>query len=522
MTKSGDGTGAGTKKSAKTDGMTNSGDGAGDGGSGSGEAEAGTQKFTKESQTTEFRQGRASGDFGSATSTVAIGKAVGKPGNAGAAGTYEGGGDNSEYDGAGISSGGAGDGGNSVKSSRSSTNSARSAVGDGPRSSSKNESSGTGNSSAPLNGSGLLDDGNIKNLGDGSSSGGAAEDRLRKSMSNEENSEKEPSAVRTGNASGTASGENQDGSVHSGSGTSVGQGGAITQGDEKNGRSTGSSGLVPPAEQGVEQTCGNGSNLSEVQGLQSIAGSGKAEAGGGSDSGNYKKTAGQDSSDNERAEKSGQGAGEGNAKEPPRQDYSQTTTRQQPTERKEDRNSRKSEPEGQALTETEKRTTNQRGEDDQPQDKLQDDEIVGQIREWLLQERLLILELKKFKPVRQPNNPNPPWEYYFLRQKQILEQLKRLRRRIEFLGKKDEYFIELKKLSKIANRLLELMNTGQYTEYSAAAKTYDDLLLEIDSIPDPTTAPNSELASYRPDADTNVPKVYRDNIARYFERLSEG
>ena len=152
---------------------------------------------------------------------------------------------------------------------------------------------------------------------------------------------------------------------------------------------------------------------------------------------------------------------------------------------------------------------------------LENDQTVSLIREWLLQEKLLIQELKRFKPVRQPNNPNPPWEYYVLRQKQQIVQLKQIRRRIEFTGKKDEFFLELRKLSKISNRLLELMNMGEYTEYPAAAKAYDLILQEVTgAVPEAPQTAKKIMPSASQDEDS--PDAYRAMNSRYFELLSEG
>ncbi|MDP3920491.1 MAG: hypothetical protein Q8R76_06780 [Candidatus Omnitrophota bacterium] len=160
-------------------------------------------------------------------------------------------------------------------------------------------------------------------------------------------------------------------------------------------------------------------------------------------------------------------------------------------------------------------------EAEQEDDILQQEQTVEMIRDWLLQERLLIQEIKRFKPVKQENNPNPEWEYYLLRQKQLLVQLKQLRRRIEFLGKKDEYFVDLRKVSHIANRLLELMNRGEYTEYRAGAKVYEDLMDAMETIEPAHDAKDAELKSYRSSSDEEVPEAYRTMVARYFKLLSE-
>ncbi len=158
---------------------------------------------------------------------------------------------------------------------------------------------------------------------------------------------------------------------------------------------------------------------------------------------------------------------------------------------------------------------------DEKQETLEHDETVSTIREWLLQEKLIIQELKRFKPVKQPNNPNPPWEYYMLRQRQMIVQLKHLRRRIEFIGKKDEYFIELNKLSQIANRLLELMNRGEWTEYRAAGTSYEDLLREIEALLPEKAPKTKEVIAYRSGKSEEVPEEYQAAIARYFQKLSE-
>jgi hypothetical protein len=90
--------------------------------------------------------------------------------------------------------------------------------------------------------------------------------------------------------------------------------------------------------------------------------------------------------------------------------------------------------------------------------------------------------VEKFKPVRQPNDQNPPWEYYLMRQKQLMNELKQIRRRIEFLGKERRVFIELRHLSDIANRLLTLLNRREFTDYKAAEKAYDSLLSELELV----------------------------------------
>ncbi|HLD50128.1 MAG TPA: hypothetical protein VJC08_02905 [bacterium] len=159
---------------------------------------------------------------------------------------------------------------------------------------------------------------------------------------------------------------------------------------------------------------------------------------------------------------------------------------------------------------------------DKERETLEKDQTVSAIQEWLLQEKLLIQELKKFKPVRQPNNPNPPWEYYVLRQKQLIVQLKQIRRRIDLIGKKDEYFLELRKLSQIANRLLELANAGEYTEYQAAAKSYDLLLNEIENIALTPAKDEKKIMPYRSSRDEESPVSYGAVISHYFELLSEG
>lgn len=157
-----------------------------------------------------------------------------------------------------------------------------------------------------------------------------------------------------------------------------------------------------------------------------------------------------------------------------------------------------------------------------PQDDLvPEDNISAVIREWLIQERLLIQELKKFKPVKQMNNPNPPWEFYLLRQRQMVDQVKQLRRRIEFYGTKDEYFIELRKVSKIANRLLELMNTGEYTEYAIAGTSLNDLLEDIRNTEERIQNKEAKLFSERAVRQKEIPENYRSMVDRYFQRLSE-
>ena len=161
-------------------------------------------------------------------------------------------------------------------------------------------------------------------------------------------------------------------------------------------------------------------------------------------------------------------------------------------------------------------------EPDKEREIVQKDQTVSAIQEWLLQEKLLIQELKKFKPVRQPNNPNPPWEYYVLRQRQLIVQLKQIRRRIEMQGKKDEYFLELRKLSQIANRLLELTNTGQYTEYQASAKSYDLLLNDLENITPAPAKDDAKIMPYRSSQAEESPASYKSVISHYFELLSEG
>jgi len=154
-------------------------------------------------------------------------------------------------------------------------------------------------------------------------------------------------------------------------------------------------------------------------------------------------------------------------------------------------------------------------------DLVPEDRSVAAIREWLVQERLLIQELKKFKPVKQLNNPNPPWEFYLLRQRQLLDQLRQIRRRIEFYGKKDEYFMELRKLSRIANRLLDLLNAGEFTEYQISGTSLDDLIEQTASI-QPASNPVPEPApGYQAAQEEDLPEEYREVTAKYFERLSE-
>ncbi len=145
---------------------------------------------------------------------------------------------------------------------------------------------------------------------------------------------------------------------------------------------------------------------------------------------------------------------------------------------------------------------------------------VAAIREWLLQERLLIQELKKFKPVKQVNNPNPPWEFYLLRQKQMLNQIRQLRRRIEFYGTKDEYFMELHKVSKIANRLLELLNAGEFTDYAIAGTSLEDLLEDIRMSEAVLAPPEGQLYHEITPPEQRVPDRYKPVVSRYFERLS--
>ena len=156
------------------------------------------------------------------------------------------------------------------------------------------------------------------------------------------------------------------------------------------------------------------------------------------------------------------------------------------------------------------------------QESLKENEVVSLIREWLLQERLLIQELKRYKPVKQPNNPNPPWEYYLLRQKQLLDKLKRIRRRIEMIGKKDEYFIELRQLSKNANRLLDLINRGEYTEYEAGANAYEDLLMGMEGIAPHPESVHKNIMPSRLTPEEPIPASYRQAVSRYFRDLSEG
>lgn len=161
-------------------------------------------------------------------------------------------------------------------------------------------------------------------------------------------------------------------------------------------------------------------------------------------------------------------------------------------------------------------------ETDTVEDVMDETDIMTAIRAWILQERFLLLELKRFKPVRQPNRQNPPWEYYVMRQKQMISKLKQIRRRIEFLGDKDEFFIELRHLSTIANRFLELLNRGEYTDYAAAGKAYDSLILEIESV---NPSPRKESPGHLPQQSSDsqeTPDMYRPVIARYFKSLSEG
>jgi len=164
----------------------------------------------------------------------------------------------------------------------------------------------------------------------------------------------------------------------------------------------------------------------------------------------------------------------------------------------------------------------QNPESEQVEDVLDESDIVTAIREWILQEKFLLLELKKFKPVRSPNRQNPPWEYYVMRQKQMISHLKQIRRRIEFLGKKDEFFIELRHLSEIANRYLDLLNSGEFTDYEAAGKAYDALIVDLEAVKSPDAEKSLVHLAHRSSALEEAPEGYRPVIARYFKSLSEG
>ena len=149
-------------------------------------------------------------------------------------------------------------------------------------------------------------------------------------------------------------------------------------------------------------------------------------------------------------------------------------------------------------------------------------ETTGAIREWLLQEKMLIQDIKRFKPVKQLSQTNTPREFYILRQKQFLVQIKELRRRIEFLGKRDEYMMELGKLSEFGNRLLDLINRGDFTEYEAAGHAVDDLIKEVGiSLPETESIQGTEY-EYQSLGQEAYPKKYDSQVAQYFKTLSEG
>jgi hypothetical protein len=160
-------------------------------------------------------------------------------------------------------------------------------------------------------------------------------------------------------------------------------------------------------------------------------------------------------------------------------------------------------------------------EEEKKRDVLEKEKKLSPIREWLLQERLLIAAIKKFKPVRQPNNPNPPWEHYVLRQQQLSEEMKQIRRRIQLTGRKDEYFMELRKLSEFANRLLDLMNWGEYTEYEAGGKPYETLLKELSASEVGEILSGGELKESEREVSDDVPEGYSEAVSRYFTSLSE-
>lgn len=160
-------------------------------------------------------------------------------------------------------------------------------------------------------------------------------------------------------------------------------------------------------------------------------------------------------------------------------------------------------------------------ESEKEREMLDENENMNPVREWLLQEKLLLHELKKFKPVRQPNDQNPPWEYYLMRQKQLVNEMKQIRRRIEFTGKRDEFFIEMRHLSEIANRLLALLNRGEFTDYKAAGKAYDSLLSELELVKLTPETPEKKDIPTTAGEEEQLPENYRGAISQYFQRLSE-
>lgn len=159
-------------------------------------------------------------------------------------------------------------------------------------------------------------------------------------------------------------------------------------------------------------------------------------------------------------------------------------------------------------------------QDTEQRDRIQRSERLAPIQEWMLQEHLLLKEVRRFKPVREPTNPNPPWEHYVLRQRELLRAVRYVRRHIEFLGEKDQFMVELNKVSEIAHRMLELVNTGEYTQYESERTSYEDIVKLTQASAADSEARREALARVVKGA-TRVPVLYQDQVETYFERISE-
>ncbi len=152
---------------------------------------------------------------------------------------------------------------------------------------------------------------------------------------------------------------------------------------------------------------------------------------------------------------------------------------------------------------------------------LELEESLSDLREWMLQEKMFINEVKKFKPLRQFENPNPTVEYFILKQKQFIFQLEEIKRQIGVLNTQDQFVMELRKLSELATRLLDVLNLGEYTDYESASVTYEELLNELESVEPQIDLIEKQVSIYRAGEDQNIPTVYRSAVSKYFQLLSE-
>ena len=76
-------------------------------------------------------------------------------------------------------------------------------------------------------------------------------------------------------------------------------------------------------------------------------------------------------------------------------------------------------------------------------------------------------------------------------------------------------------MSVIGNRLLDLVNRGEFTDYRAAGGAIDDIMKDVDKAADSLQEKNQPVMAYRPESEEDMPEEYRAMISHYFKKISE-